>query len=221
MTSFNYASSGFQKRSLHGHVKQPNGTNLEIFRDIYRYQILYSDVIELLNAYITFFTTGDFDSLNSTFTTTTQNNLTAILLESDYYYNTDVDNLTDFTYDTGTFENFRNNTYYVLNGMIQSIQQYNQLESTQNELNICNEILSSEETIISYLNSLKNPSVIAFTANQSFNTNIVLKPWYERYLILYGAPNDGVFATEKMAIAVTQLIDEGVITLEQFTSNTF
>ena len=220
MTSFSSSSSGFQGRSLHGHNKQSTGTNLEIFRDIYRYQILYSGVIELLNNYITFFTTGDFESLNTTFTTTTQNNLTAILQESDYYYNTNVDKLNGFTYDTGTFENFRNNTYYVLNGLIQSVQQYNQLEVAQNELSVCNEILSSEETILAYLNSLRTPSVIAFTSNQRFNTNIVLKPWYERYFILYGAPNDGVFATEKMAVAVQQLIDEGVITLEQFKSNT-
>jgi hypothetical protein len=58
--------------------------------------------------------------------------------------------------------------------------------------------------------------MLAFSSNQIYNTTIVLKPWYERYLTEYGAPNDGVFLNEKMAIVVQQLINEGVITMEEF-----
>jgi hypothetical protein len=219
MAVFIGTSAGYYGRSLHGHIQIQTGTSLDVSRDIYRYQILYSNVIQLLNSYINFFSTGNYTSLKSKLTIKAQNQLTSIIKNSDYYYNTNIDNLNDFNYDANMFENFRNNTYYILNGLIQAVSQYDQLDALQNEVSECRDILSSEQKIIDYLNSNKQPSMVAFTANQAYNTNIVLKPWYERYIILFGPPNDGVFLTEKMAISVQQLINEGVITLEQFTTN--
>lgn len=221
MAFFIGASAGFYGRSLHGHIQKQNGENLELIRDIYRYQILYNNVIQIMNSYIYYFTTGDYSTLKTKFTTKNQNLLTSILQNSDYFYNDNINNLADFTYDSNMFQNFKNNTYYVLDGLIQAVSQYDELDAVKNEVSYCNDILSSEQKIIEYLNSNKQPSVVAFTANQTFNTTISLKPWYERYLILYGAPNDGVFLTEKMAVVVQQLISEGVISLEQFTMDRY
>jgi hypothetical protein len=221
MATFIGTTAGYYGRSLHGHNQAPSSSSLDYTRDIYRYQILYSNVIQILNSYINYFTTGDYENLKDNFTTKRQNLLTSILQNSDYYYNTNIDNLVDFTYDTSMFENFRNNTYYILDGLIQAVSQYDTVDALQNEVSACKSIIASEETITEYLNSNKQASVVAFTANQKFNTSISLKPWYERYLILYGAPNDGIFLTEKMAVVVQLLIDEEVITLDQFTSNSY
>lgn len=221
MASFIGTSAGYYGRSLHGHIQIQSSGNLDLTRDIYRYQILYFNVIQILNSYINFFSTGDYNNLKKKLTIKTQNQLTSIIQNPDYYYNNNINDLNGFTYDENMFENFRNNTYYILNGLIQAVSQYDQLDALQNEVNQCNEILSSEQKILEYLNSNKNPSVVAFTVDQVFNTNIVLKPWYQRYIILFGAPNDGVFLTENMAIAVQQLINEGVINLEQFVNNHF
>jgi hypothetical protein len=219
MASFIGTSAGYYGRSLHGHIQMQSSGNLDLTRDVFRYQLLYYNVIQILNSYINFFSTGDYDNLKKKLTIKTQNQLTGIIQNTDYYYNTNIDDLNGFTYDENMFENFRNNTYYVLNGLIQAVTQYDQLDSLQNEVNQCNEILSSEQNILDYLNSKKQPSVLAFTVNQTFNTTIVLKPWYQRYMILFGPPNDGIFLTEKMAIAVQQLINENIITLEEFTTN--
>jgi len=221
MASFIGTSAGYYGRSLHGHIQIQSGGNLEISRDIYRYQILYFNVIQLLNAYINFFTSGDYTNLKNKLTIKAQNQLISIIQNSDYYYNTNIDNLNDFTYDPTMFENFRNNTYYILNGLIQAISQFDEVDALHNQVNEYSQILSSEQNIIDFLNQTKQASLIAFTANQQFNTTLVLKPWYERYIILYGAPNDGVFLTEKMAVVVQQLISEGVITMEQFTTDTY
>jgi hypothetical protein len=221
MASFIGTSAGYYGRSLHGHIQIQTSGSLDFSRDIYRYQILYFNVIQILNSYINFFSIGDYTNLKKKLTVKTQNQLTSIIQNSDYYYNNNINDLNGFTYDENMFENFRNNTYYILDGLIQAVSQYDQLDALQNEVNHCNDILSSEQSIIDYLNSNKNPTVIAFTVDQVYNTNIVLKPWYQRYIILFGAPNDGIFLTEKMVIVVQQLINEGVISLEQFTSNRY
>jgi hypothetical protein len=219
MASFIGTSAGYYGRSLHGHIQIQSSGNLEISRDIYRYQILYYNVVQVLNSYINFFSNGDYTNLKNKLTVKAQNQLTAIIKNSDYFYNTNIDNLNDFSYDPNMFESFRNNTYYILDGLIQAVSQYDELDALRNEVAHCDEILSSEQNILNYLNERKQATLVAFTANQQYNTTIVLKPWYERYIILYGAPNDGVFLTDKMAKVVQQLIDEGVITLEQFTGN--
>jgi hypothetical protein len=221
MTSFIGSSSGYFGRSIHGQTQKASNQNLELSRDVYRYQILYYNVIETLNDYITYYITGDYSNLKTGFTTTKQNSLISILQEDDYFYNTNIDNLSDFSYDSGMFENFRNNTYYILDGLIQAISQYDQVDALQNEVSQYSAILATEETILEYLNSSKQPSQVAFTASQVYNTTIVLKPWYERYIINYGAPNDGIFLTERLATVVAALVDEGVITIDQFTSNTY
>jgi hypothetical protein len=58
-----------------------------------------------------------------------------------------------------------------------------------------------------------------FHITQTYNATAVLKPWFMRYLQMYGAPYDGVFDAEKMATVVELLIQEKVITKEEFLQN--
>ena len=50
--------------------------------------------------------------------------------------------------------------------------------------------------------------------------SIVLKPWVERYLERHGAPGDGVFKSELLAIIIDELIDEAEENGEDFDINT-
>jgi hypothetical protein len=58
-----------------------------------------------------------------------------------------------------------------------------------------------------------------FHLTQTYQEQAVLKPWFMKYFEMYGAPYDGVFDAEKMATVVELLIEENVITMEQFLQN--
>jgi len=137
------------------------------------------------------------------------------------YYNTDVDDLVDFTYDNSVFNQYKRSMYSMLTGFSLSIKQSDDLISTTYELNQKKELLSSKEKLIEYITTefTDKISMDAFYITQTFNTNIQLKPWYNLYLQMYGAPYDGVFNSEKMANVVEILVNENVITIEQFVSD--
>jgi hypothetical protein len=225
-------NAGVSIRSLHGRTQfittggsiggsTGGGTvsdsdSLNIMKDIYRYQILYKNVILVLDSYLRYFTLGDYTNLKNSMTQTMINTLTILLSDSTIYYNQNVDNLSMFIYDKYTFEKYRNNTTYILNGIIQALLQFDKVDQLTNEVASYKEILKDDTSIINYLNSHRELSQIAFSSSQTFNTNIVLKPWYKRYIMDYGPPNTGIFETDKMAIVVQSLIDEGEITMEEF-----
>jgi hypothetical protein len=213
--------AGFYGRSLHGRIQTGNNENLDMTRDVYRYQILYVNVVTLLDAYLKFFSSGEYSNLKTSLTLKTANTLTMVIQNSNAFYNDNIDNLTDFEYNPDTFDNFRNNTFFVLNGMIQALSQYDQLDALKNEVKECQAVLSSESSILAFLEANRQMSALAFSANQTYNTEVILKPWYEKYLMTYGAPNDGIFDTSKMAAIVDELVTAGIITLEQFRTNTY
>jgi hypothetical protein len=219
MSKFIGTSAGYGGVSLHGHTQMESGTNLDLIRDVYRYQILYQNVIMILNAYLNYFTVGDYTNLKKKLTQTTVNTLTTIINNSNIYYNDSIDNLDNFVYDVNNFDNFRNNSYYVLNGMIQALLQFDKVDQLTNDVKYYKDILKDEKSIVDYLNSHREVSQIAFSTSQVFNTTIVLKPWYKKYITDYGPPNSGIFETQKMAVVVQQLIDDGIITLEEFLTN--
>jgi hypothetical protein len=108
----------------------------------------------------------------------------------------------------------------MLTGFSLSIKQSDDLISTTYELNQKKELLSSKEKLIEYITREFSDkiSMDAFYITQQFSTNIELKPWYNLYLQMYGAPYDGVFNAEKMANVVETLINENVISIEEFMS---
>ena len=48
---------------------------------------------------------------------------------------------------------------------------------------------------------------------------VELKPWYTNYLITYGPPPNGVFNLDYLSLIVSDLIDKGVITLDDFINS--
>ena len=220
MSFFFYGSSSFSPVSLHGLIQNANNTNLEMIRDVVRYQRLYDNILNRMRQYLNLYTDGSYNELKQEFTLTKLNQILASNNDS-VYYNTDVDDLVDFTYDNSVFNQYKRSMYSMLTGFSLSIKQSDDLISTTYELNQKKELLSSKEKLIEYITREFSDkiSMDAFYITQPFNTNIQLKPWYNLYLQMYGPPNDGVFNAEKMANVVEILVNDNVISIEQFMSD--
>ena len=109
----------------------------------------------------------------------------------------------------------------ILNGLVASIEYYKErvaVDTLNEELNEYKKILdsnSNEILILDYLNK-KKLELKPLDIEMQFPFYVELKPWYTEYLITYGPPPNGVFDEELMAGIVSNLIDGGVITLEEF-----
>jgi len=173
-----------------------------------------------MKQYLNLYTEGSYNELKQEFTLTKLNELLASNNDS-VYYNTQVDELVDFTYDETTFLQYKRSMYSMLTGFSLSVKQNDELVSCNIELNEKKELLSSKDKLIEYITTefLDKISMDSFNITQPFNTTIQLKPWYNLYLQLYGAPYDGVFNAEKMANVVEILVNDNVITIEQFISD--
>jgi hypothetical protein len=222
MTSFSSTSASAGSKSLQGNLNNITGnTNLELIRDIYRYQILNTFVVNNLNTYINLFTRADYANLKGSYTDAKRKNLSLIVGNDFFFYNTNIDNLDGFNYDSSTFNNYRSNSKGLLSGLEMAIKQFDQVYELETDVKYYKNILSTQENIIKYLNEHKEISQFAFSTIQVFDVQHILKPWYERYLNLHGPPNDGVFQNDLMAQIVLDLINEGVITEENFITNTY
>ena len=233
MTYYTSSSSSMMSRSMQGHInrgfyKQNDkdkedicNINLELSRDIYRYQILNSIVVNNLNYYINLFTRGNYQDLKKLYTDTKRKNLSLILGNDAYFYNTNIDTLNGYKYIPTTFNSFRSSSKALISGLEMSIKQFDQVKELDKDVKYYENILSTENNIIEYLNQHKEVSQMAFNNTQVFKVQPVLKPWYEKYLAVYGPPNDGVFQNDLMADIVINLIREGVITEQEFITNTY
>jgi hypothetical protein len=197
-----------------------NIENMNYARDLYRYQILYEKVLYEMRTYLTLFTNGSFQELRNVFT---ESNYRALLAtnRTSTYYNKDVTNLKNFKYSPTLFQTYKTDIYSILTGFSLAVKQNETLENATNELTKCKELLSSKDKLIEYIRSELSDTLMmdTFRISQTYNAQAVLKPWYMKYLEMYGAPYDGVFNTEKMATVVELLIQQKVITLEDFIQN--
>jgi hypothetical protein len=203
--------------SLHGQIQNQGSSNVELIRDIARYQLLYNNMLKRMRQYLNLYTDGSYNELKQEFTTS---NLNFMLLNNNdsVYYNKDVDILTDFTYDETTFNNYKKSLYAMLTGFTKSIKQNDQLVACEAELNEKRELLTSKDKLIEYITTefIDKLSMDSFYITQQFSTTAELKPWFNLYLQTYGAPYDGVFNAEKMANVVEILVNTNVITMEYF-----
>jgi len=220
MSFFFNGSSSYIPVSLHGQTQETTNRNLEFVRDIARYQLLYDNMLNRMRQYLNLYTEGSYNELKQEFTLTRLNELLASNNDS-VYYNANIEDLVNFTYDETTFRQYKRSMYSMLTGFSLSVKQYDEVLACNSELAEKKELLSSKEKLIEYITTefTDKMSMEAFYITQKFNTNVLLKPWYNLYLQLYGAPYDGVFNAEKMANVVEILVNDNVITIEQFVAD--
>ena len=108
--------------------------NLELSRDIYRYQILNSIVVNNLNYYINLFTRGNYQDLKKLYTDTKRKNLSLILGNDAYFYNTNIDTLNGYKYIPTTFNSFRSSSKALISGLEMSIKQFDQVKELEKDV---------------------------------------------------------------------------------------
>jgi len=192
----------------------------EILNDVFRYQILYNTTITQLKTFLDLYTQGSFHELSEVFTETELRRLIDSNRDKNFF-NEDISNLVNFKYDPKVFVKYRSTIYSLLTGFAKTVDEHKKLESATTEIMKNNELLSSKEALIEYIKTQLQDTMVmnSFRVSQTYNVTTILKPWYSKYLELYGAPNDGIFDVEKMAIVVELLIQTNVITIEDFIEN--
>jgi hypothetical protein len=216
------AGSNAASISIHG-VNTTGGTGIltEAVRDFYRFQLLYKNVLNQLSVYLGQFSKGNYDALIVSLNENQKNLLLANTTSKTKYDNTNITNLQGFLYDSALFSSYKSFTVNILNGLVASIEYYKErvaVDTLNEELNEYKKILdsnSNEILILDYLNK-KKLELKPLDIEMQFPFYVELKPWYTEYLITYGPPPNGVFDEELMAGIVSNLIDGGVITLEEF-----
>ena len=223
MTSNSGVSSGSTSRAIHGIVASSSSGALYSYSVIlYKYQILYNNVMTQLLPYMEYFSKADYDILTSKFTRIEYNR---IVLQSNIdNYNTDTlinsyDNfITDNDYNDTQFNNYVTATFLILDSLWASVpfqKKFINLQFENDELQTYKKILEDPVLLQKYINE-RNIHILPFQATSTFNTQIILKPWFSAYLQRYGPPADGYFHTEYLASIVIELIANGTITEEEF-----
>jgi hypothetical protein len=196
------------------------GVYLDYTRDLFRYQLLYDNVITQLNRYLVFFAKGNFTSLVNEFTTAKYNSV-ILQAKAANFYTDAINSLTDYNYNQYTFNNTRDSIYNVVDGLEQSIsllQQNSDLQLKNDTLQTYYDILTDPVKLNEYIKTQKI-DVMPFQASEIFNTQIILKPWYSEYLRIYGAPGNGVFESELLTQIVIDMIEAGTITEQEFMNS--
>ena len=203
------ASSLAVSRSIHGvNNNVTGGVNIDAVRDFYRFQLLYTKVINTLNVLLGYYSIGDFYNLN-TLLTEARKNILINNISTDNYYNESITNLKDFVYDSTIFSLYQKETLNTLNGLMASIEQYqyNITLYTENDL-LTKKAAILDDDYLAVLDYIKRKKLdlIPFTEVQMFQIDLELKPWYTKYLQLYGPPTNGVFDLTLLAEIVNTLI---------------
>jgi hypothetical protein len=218
MTQLVSTSSNAFTKSLHG--KSLSGVGLKYTQELYRYQILYDSVISQMRQYTKYFSEGNYETLVTTFTPNVYKNL-IVKASASVYNTTIVSNLVGFKYDPNKFTLMRKNSYDIIDGLNQTIKVVNKnlvYEQDILELSEYKKILETPKLLIEYIEKQKLNTMI-FQASETFQTQIKLKPWFEKYLLLYGPPGNGVFKSELLAKIVIDLINSGVIKESDFINS--
>jgi hypothetical protein len=221
MTSF-FNGDITTNRSVVNAGNEMNSDQTDAARDFYRFQILNEKVLQTLRPLLINYPAAD---LNEMVRLNASNNYLITQIDSNSNYdNNKITNLQDFTYDSNLFVTYRKSFKDVLTGLQSAIGQLKtniELKDDNTELLEYKNILTGNNTsqlIRDYLIQ-KSAEGIPFDANQIIDLDLDIKPWYSAYLTEYGAPPDGIFDTDKISVIVADLIDKGVITIEEFVAD--
>ena len=223
MTSNSAVSSGSTSRAIHGIVASSSSGALYSYSVIlYKYQLLYSNVMKQLVPYMKYFSKADYDTLTTEFT---REEYSRIVLQSNpNNYNTDTlinsyeNFITDSDYNDSQFDQYVSATFLILDSLWSSIEfQNNFIELTfeNQELQIYKNTLEDPILLQQYIYE-RNIHILPFQATSIFSTQIKIKPWFAEYFRIYGAPSDGYFHTDLLATIVMDLIANKIITEEEF-----
>jgi hypothetical protein len=187
-----------------------------LLREFNRFKELYDIVITSLNSYLNYFRDASFNDLTTVFTQEVYTSL-ASLIVTKFGTELNYSNILsyDIVYDSGLFTHYKENSYKILDGLNRAIELYRENRNQEIKILTCEEkvkILEDIELLTEYLKK-KNMGMksLAVSATLTFD-NIMIKPQYEVYFERHGPPQEGVFDTEKLAVIIKELLDNGRLT---------
>jgi hypothetical protein len=215
-------------RSVTGANKLGNGSQLQAIRDYYKFQILYKNVIGQMNEILTSY--ADTTDKDLTYVTnlnyilaTRVNEITVNINDTDLYDNRIVQSLYNFKYEPYLFSNYQYSISAMIKGMeiaIGNVKKNLELRNTNSELVVFKNILNgTDKTLIYDYIMQRNQDLLVFSASQIVDLDFEIKPWYAEYLTTYGPPPDGIFDIDNLSKIVINLINNQVITLNDFISD--
>ena len=212
-----------RQRSLIG-ADDINGANqLDAVKDFYRFQILNKNVLVPLNELILAYKDVNITELID-LVDAANNDLIKKISDNNNYYNNKITYIRSFEYDSDLFKKYIRSFKGVLTGLSAAIaQQKTNIRITDENTQLLEykNILTGTDTseLIREYIIKRNNDLPVFDVTEILDLDLDIKPWYSEYLILHGAPSGGVFDTEKLSLIVADLINKGVITMDEFVSD--
>ena len=189
---------------------------LDSKKQLYRFKQLHIKIWKDLQDNLKLFHDGSFNELKEKFSREVFNE-TSHKLNTDTAFNfSAIPSTTTFgkasSY-SAYFNEYVINTYKVLNGLNRSMILQHTIEQTEFRLDYYKkkaEILDDAEQLLQYLSGMDHSVPIDVTvATAGFSLGI--KPQYERYIELHGAPESGLWDAEKLAPIIKELLDNGTL----------
>ncbi|OUV83363.1 MAG: hypothetical protein CBC91_00735 [Rickettsiales bacterium TMED131] len=181
--------------------------------ELKRYEKLHKLVIKSLEEYLIMLKNAKFQELSDTLTQPIIHTI-AMTLSGNQFSESKL-NITNYTF-ISKFEKYKETFFSILDG-IQQAQNLktnnNQQHATILDLQEQSDILTDIEKLKEYINThYSGQKAVLFEINTELNVAPVIYPHYLEYIKRHGLPENSVWDSEKMAIIILELLNEGVIT---------
>ena len=189
-----------------------------LLREFNRFKELYDIVLTSLNSYLNYFRDASFNDLNTLFTHEVYTSLAGLIVTK---FGTGLNYQRilsyDAVYDSGLFTHYQENSYKILNGLKRSIQLY--IENVNQSVRILSleekeNILEDPTLLQEYIYERSKTMTLFEDVDYGLSVVPGIKPQYELYFIRHGPPIKGVFDSEKLAVIIKELLDNGTLTQE-------
>ena len=190
----------------------------DIKKELIKYEKLYEKIFSAIDNYLIYFREGDFESLSSELTAEYLQEI-GLAIASDQLYELDCDeSLKCYVHDKLMFSKYRSNAHKIIDGLSRGILLHNEIVSKEEcckRADELNELLNNPTELAEYIkNKFRNFTLV--DANVSTIIEPVIKVQYQRYIEKYGFPDKMIFESEKMASIYQELVEEGLITVEDY-----
>ena len=189
-----------------------------------RFRDFYDCILKVLKEYLCYFQDASYNDLTDGFTTEFYNSLANLVVEK-FSDELNIEECLKYenVYDSTLFDTYKENTFKVINGLNRAIEVYKENQAKEKHILSLQEkerILETPELLVEYLKK-KKAGMSSLAVSTTLDLTVSLKPQYALYFERHGAPPEGVFDSEKLAVIIKELLDNGTLTEEDvFGSNT-
>ena len=179
-----------------------------------RFRDFYDCILKVLKEYLCYFQDASYNDLTDGFTTEFYNSLAALVVDK-FSDELNIEECLKYenVYDSTLFDTYKENTFKVINGLNRAIELYkeNQAKATQIlSLQEKEKILEDMTLLQEYLDN-RAKRMTLFETSTGLTLQPMLKPQYALYFERHGAPPEGVFDSEKLAVIIKELLDDGIL----------